>query len=231
MGKQDEQHEVALVIPAEAQRGRVEVGALIEMAKVLDISSDAEAEKANEYRRQALALEKQIERAFDPICDAAHKAWKKATMTRAEFLEPVATAKRLITDKLAKWTNAQRAEAERVAREETVRRQAEAEAAKLREVEALKEAGEAEQAAVVESEPVAIAPVEAAAPAVKLAGFSTREDWDFRVLDKSKLQMQFLVPDERAIRAIVKAMKQDAHQVLGVGAVSIFKVDTGVNRG
>ena len=218
-----------LAIPQQAQKATIEVGELIEMAEVLDISSDAEFQKANEYRQTALRLEKEIEGAFDPIVDAAYKSHKTATTTRARYLEPVLKAKQLIAAKMAKWQTAQREKADRERREREEQLRLEAEQQREREAEALREQGEELLAQIVESTPVVVAEAKVEAP--KAEGFSTRENWDFRMLDPKKLNPEFTIPNEPKIRATVKALKQDAHTIVGAGSIQIFKTDVPVNRG
>jgi len=127
----------------------------------------------------------------------------------------------------AKLEEEARKERERLAAEAAAARaKAEEEARKLREqAEAAKAAGDAAKAAKLESR--AESRMEAAdekastlehqaavtvAPAVQIQqaevkGVSTREEWDFEYTDQSLLPREFLIPDEKAIRAVVKARK------------------------
>jgi hypothetical protein len=43
----------------------------------------------------------------------------------------------------------------------------------------------------------------------RVKGISLRESWDFEVIDVSKIPLQFLQPNESAIRAYVKAAKRE----------------------
>jgi hypothetical protein len=51
-----------------------------------------------------------------------------------------------------------------------------------------------------------IAPV-IQAPDTKAAGISTREDWDFEITDANLIPRDYLIPDDKTIRAFVKATK------------------------
>lgn len=127
----------------------------------------------------------------------------------------------------AKLEEEARRERERLAAEAAAARaKAEEEARRLREqAEAAKAAGDAAKAAKLESK--ADSRVEAAdekahalehqaavtiAPAVQIQqatakGVSEREEWDFEYTDVNALPREFLIPDEKAIRAVVKARK------------------------
>lgn len=218
-----------VAVPVEAKRAEIQIGELAEMANVIDISSDAEFQKANEYRQTALRLEKEIEAAFDPIVDAAYKAHKTATTTRARFLEPVVKLKKLIADKMAKWQTSERERLQKEAAEAEAKRRAEAEEQQKREAAAFRDQGEEALAQVVESTPVVIAEEKAELP--KAQGFTTQEVWDFRIKDITKLNPAFLIANEVKIRQIVKSMKTDAHTIVGAGAIEIFSTNVPVNRG
>lgn len=50
-----------------------------------------------------------------------------------------------------------------------------------------------------------IAPVVAEVP--KVEGISTRKDWDFEIINPNEVPRDFCIPDEKAIRAFIKATK------------------------
>jgi hypothetical protein len=131
-----------------------------------------------------------------------------------------------------------RAEEDRRAREEADRREvaeAEARAARARSDEGRRRAqdeadrirreaaeraavekakADAEQARIREEAARKHAELEAAAPPpvarVETKGISTREDWDFEVVDENLVPREFLAIDESKLRRYAKAMKVDA---------------------
>lgn len=110
----------------------------------------------------------------------------------------------------------ERLEAERRAAEEAAKAAAAAgdeEAAAAAQVQATVLAAEAE---VVEH----LAPAVVEAP-VKLAGIATRQDWDFEITDEAAIPREFLIVDEKKVRAYVKAMKSDAK----IPGVRVFAKD------
>lgn len=143
------------------------------------------------------------------------------------------------TDEQARKERVLRAQLEEQARKERERIAAEARAAqakadeearKLREkAEAARAAGEAEKAAKFESRAesretagaeraeelahqaaVTVAPMVAFEKA-EVKGVATREEWDFEITDRNALPLTFMIPDEKAIRAMVKARKGDTN--------------------
>lgn len=53
--------------------------------------------------------------------------------------------------------------------------------------------------------------------APKVTGIATREVWKFEITDPSKINPQFLMPDEKKIGAQVRALKGDAAALIGPG--------------
>ena len=53
-----------------------------------------------------------------------------------------------------------------------------------------------------------------------------RTNWRFKVIDKSKLKPDFLIPDERSIGEFVRKFKNQASKWIGEGAVEIYKEET-----
>lgn len=128
----------------------------------------------------------------------------------------------------------ERQKAERAAAE--ARAKAEAEAAELRrQAEAATAAGDTAAAAKLETKAgqkieraedkaqslevqaaTVVAPVIQREPP-KVTGISSREVWKFEIVDPSKINPQFLMPDEKKIGAQVRALKGDAASIIGAG--------------
>jgi hypothetical protein len=47
------------------------------------------------------------------------------------------------------------------------------------------------------------------------AGISTRKSFTYRIVDASKIDRRFLIPDEVSIRKLVRAMGPDAAAIVG----------------
>ena len=84
------------------------------------------------------------------------------------------------------------------------------------EAVAAEKAGDAVRARALIEAPVVVAPVTprpvfVAAPpaqAPKVEGVSFRDDWDFVITNAALIPREYLIPDEKKIRAVVKAMKE-----------------------
>lgn len=118
----------------------------------------------------------------------------------------------------------EQARREREKREEQARRleergraaQAEAkrQAAEEAEAQKLREAEELRQAAAMAPPPV----VHTEAP--KVAGIGSGKTYDFVIEDASKLPREYLIPDEKAIRQVVKGLKERTN----IPGVRVFEV-------
>jgi type II secretory pathway component GspD/PulD (secretin) len=135
---------------------------------------------------------------LDPICDAAHKAWKATTELRSSIVDPVDAEVKKIGSSIVAYDNKLRAEREAAER-------AAAEAARKAEEEALK-ANEClmpweEAVDVVEAVQVAVQQVQEQRAPVQVpqsvAGVSTKfKPWAARVTDMDKF-LRFVIESKR----------------------------------
>lgn len=212
-----------------------EAASLSTQAQALTVTDAESFQRASEFIRGIATYMKRVGDVLDPIVSAAHNAHRVAVAQRDALLKPAQGAKRILGERLALWEQdqarrrreaelaAQREQekAEREAREraaaETRRLQAEAETRRLAEAEQLEARGDTAGAERLISEPVTVpvvvtpAPVFAPQPMVeappKLEGVSFRTDWDFEIADAALIPREYLIPDEKKIRGVVKAMR------------------------
>lgn len=141
-------------------------------------------------------------------------------------LDALAEADSLLTSVTGKWSREQemarrKAEAEAAAKAERERQRAEAKAEQYREQGREAKAEEWESKARFTPAPVVPSNIP------KVAGVSTRKVWRFEVVDKTKLPMTFLVPNEKAIQALVDSLKDDH----GLGdAIRVWTEEVAVTR-
>ena len=142
-----------------------------------------------EAERRAWEAEQEKIRVQQEALRAAREAEEKA---RREAAEAEARASRARSE-----------ESRRRAQEEAerIRKEAEAEQQKILEAAAEKESK------LVEEQKAAVPPTPA--PATK--GISTRQDWDFEVMDAAAVPREYLVVDEVKVRQIVRAMKGETN--------------------
>jgi hypothetical protein len=191
-------------------------------ARELVIVSEADYRNADRFGRAAKALLAEIDAAFDPIIEQAHKAHKTAIEQKKKQAAPVEAVKRIVAGKMGEWYRAEQA---RIAEE---RRKAEAEARRkadeeaLRVAEELAAAGMTEAADVALCEPVVERVVVEEAP--KFEGVSYRETWSAEILDFDALiravaageaSSAYLLPNTSALNADARTHKS-ALRVPGV---------------
>jgi hypothetical protein len=222
--------EVVSTLERESQAMAVQVQAMA----ITDADTYA---AAGEWLRTVAAYLKKVNEVMGPIVQAAHRAHQVAVQQRDALLRPAEGAKRILGERMAAWETEQRRraqEAAAAARREQERLEAEARAAalaaearlrkeaedqRLAEAAQLEQRGDAVGASKLLEAPVPVpvvtpAPVFAPAPPVpvapKVEGVSYRDDYDFEIFDPGQIPREYLVPDEKKIRAVVKAMRASA---------------------
>jgi hypothetical protein len=165
------------------------------------VESAEDMEAASSLRQAIKDRQKAIVGLLEPFIKAAHALHKSHTTRRKEIIAPLEQAEGILNKKMVAWQTAEEA---RIAEEQKkLDEQAKLDAA----VEAEQEGNEALAEAIIEDQvPVTAPPVEK----TKTDGVSFTEKWTFQIEDESKIPPQFMIPDERAIRAHVIAMKDRA---------------------
>lgn len=181
----------------------------------ISVTSDADMEQAAALLREVKAVQKQAEAAQKSLTQPL-EVEKKGII--AFFRDRITGKLDAYERRLKSLIVSYQQEQERIRRE--AQRKAEEAARKERErlerraaaAEAKGQAEKAEQLA--EQAQTVVAPViQTEAP--KVAGIATRSVWKYRIADPSALPREFLVPDEKKIGQVVRAMKGDA-QIPGV---------------
>ena len=192
---------------------------LVKQAQEIAVRDASTFQQAGFFLRNIAGYLKRVGEVFDPIVEAAHKAHKVAVEQRKKMTEPAQVADRLVRAEMGKYESAER---ERVVLEQ---RAAEAERRRLEDEERLRIAatlekeGKPEAAEQALTAPVTVRvytpPVQ---PVIRAEGVSFREDWDFEIEDETLIPREYLMPDEKKIRAFVKATK-GATKIPGIKAV------------
>ena len=158
----------------------------------------------------------EVEETFDPIIDAAHKSHKKAIEQKNKYYSPLLLVYKKIKRLMSVWDEEQ----ERIRLAEQKR--LEEEARKIEEEQRLLEAVEAEQngdtemAEALLQEPVSAPPVVLPKTTPKMSGGPIfRSIWKFRIVNESAIPRQYLIPDEKAIGAVVRS-SQGRIRIAGV---------------
>lgn len=202
-----------------------EAQAILDVAKAYVIDSPEMASAAAEELGQIKAKQKKLDDLRMSMTRPLDEAKKRIMDLFRKPQELLASAETTIKGAIGVYQAEERRKAEelRKAAEEVARKERELLAEEARQAaEAAKAAAAAgdEEAAAQASMQAAVLAAEAEvvehfAPAVveqpaKLAGISSRTDWDFEITDVNAIPREFLVVDEKKIRQYVKAMKSDA---------------------
>lgn len=197
------------------------------------ITTDAQCEEADVFVTETIVpLLREAAATFDPIIKKAHEAHREAIGQKKKVTKPLEDAKEFIDGAIAAYRRRREEEA-REAREAEVRRQL-AEAQKRRDelVEELQDEGLPDEAAKVAAEPVpepelpAPPPAPASPPLAETT--SVRRTYSFKITDESKIDRKYMTPDKTAIGKVVRAMPDDAADL--VGGIEVIAKETLVRR-
>lgn len=213
-----------IISPAEVAKL---IPAVVSQAQQVSIASSVDYEDACIFLQLIANRKKQVEDAFDPIVKKAHETHKEACAQKKKHMDPLVMAELTVKGKVRSYVDEQ----ERIRKAEELRIAAEAkvaaDAAALVEAEQLAANGDKELAdLVLENAANAPAPVTVLASSVpKFAGVSSRSNWTFRIIDEMLIPREYLMVNESAIRAVVKAQKKMTNipgvQAYDEGSVSV----------
>ncbi|HQQ75733.1 MAG TPA: hypothetical protein PLB01_00125 [Thermoanaerobaculia bacterium] len=188
--------------------------AIVEQALAVHITDPESHKAAAEQLVHIAGMVKRVKAAFAEPKRLAHAAHKSITALEGEALEHLEKADRLYRSAISRWlVEEDRRRAAEQARIEAEER-AKAQDAAIAEAVALEAAGDIKGAERVLAEPV-LAPVVEIPKTVTPGVSQGRKSYDFRITDPAAIKRQYLIPDEVAIRKIVKAMGPDAATVIG----------------
>jgi len=162
----------------------------------------------------------QVSDYFKPMLEKAKEAKRKAEESRKEIvtkqeleLEPIVKAEKVLLLKCRNYEDdcrREQVELDLIAAEDARKKEEELTKQKMEEAKDLEWEGDKEGSLKkkIEAQSVLIDP-EPEKAIEKVTGLGIRRDWDFEVVDFSKIPRQYLIVDNVAIRKIVKAMKAD----------------------
>ena len=187
--------------------------ALVE-AKGVIITTDEQNQKAGELLKTFRALRNEIAAYWDPAIEKAKATKAAAEKTRKDICErkeeqdgPLRKGEEIIKSKMgAYW---QKQEDERKQKEERLQ----AEARQYEEDKLLQEAEETGDDSILE-EPIIVPQVRIEQTA-RVEGISMQSNWKWRVVDPKLIPREYLIIDEKAVNAMVKA-KKGTTQIPGI---------------
>lgn len=220
------------IVIADANAIRMSIDSILAMAEEMQIESANDVAVVEGILTKCRDARERVESFLGPHIKRAFEQHRSLTADKRKFTDKIDKAERILKPKLADflYREDQRKLAE--ARErERIRVRVEAKAGETAdEAHRLVKAGEHEKAAeVVNAGYAEVERLENSvpdSPAVMAESHSVRTHWDFEITDPSKVPAKFLMPDEKKIRKIVEALK-DQFDAPGIRA---FPVRTVVSK-
>ncbi len=187
---------------------------IVEQANMVKVT-DAESYRVAGFLWKTIGeVMKEVSETFDPIISATHKAHTQACDQKKKYYVPLEKAYKEVKRLMGVFESEQ----ERIRQEEQRRLEEEARIsaeehllkdAIYAEEEALQNGASPEEAAqeaeAVISQPVRVAPVVLPKATPKVQGVVFRTIWKFRIKDANAIPRQYLIPDEKAIGAVVRS--------------------------
>jgi ribosome biogenesis SPOUT family RNA methylase Rps3 len=158
----------------------------------ITITSQDELQEAAEWLTKNKQTQKFVKEYYEPERKDTYDAYTAVTGEIKKFNDILIKAEKTVKKKMSDY----QMEQDRIRREEERKRIAAEEAEKK----------EAEETGAPAPEPVVAAP---APEPEKVEGVSFVENWTFEIEDKAKIPLEYMIPDEKKIRGVVKAMKGD----------------------
>lgn len=187
------------------------------------ITSEDVFQEVAKIATDAKTLDSAIEKAIEPSKTAAHKAHRAVCDLEMKLRAPLKDVMSAARTMIGSWEIEQRKIREEEEKKLAAEAKARAEEAQIQEAIEHDEAGDKESAAEVLDRPVIAPPV--SLPKPKAAGVATATVREVTILDASKLKREFLIPDEKRIKAAGKALTQEmADHLFGAGAVQVADV-------
>ncbi len=183
-------------------------------AMALVVSDQETLDAAKEMLLAIDGLKARVDQTFDPHIAAAFKQHKSLLAEKKRFSDPLDQAKQIVGRKAADYVAEkerirQEAERKRLEADEKARKEAEKAVDKAGELQAAGKDGAA--AAVVNIAHSKVEQILSEAPEVPegpdTSGLTVREDWKFSIVDPNLLPREYLMPDEKKIGRIVRALK------------------------
>jgi len=183
----------------------VTIDLMVQNAKAVIVNNQDDYQYAVEVLRGIKELKKKFDDRYMPIKIKTYEAYKLAMNNIKDYEVPLNEAERTIKSSMSIYVS--KKEAERQAEANRIRKEAEERARELLKKD-LEECGLNKKEAKEEA-----AKIEVETPEIKIedetkvSGISYRENWKFTIEDVSKIPREYMIPDEKKIGAIARAMK------------------------
>lgn len=188
----------------EIEQSTQEVVQYSQALKIIDGRSYATAAEALKSLKGAM---KRIKEWIKPMKDNTHRAWKSVCDKEHELMDPLEAEEGRIKDGMANYIR----ESEMLQAEKQARLQ---DQAKLQAAIHAEEQGCTQTAErILNGE--AMVPIVCEDRVIpQVDGISVKRQWEFSIADKTKIPLEFMIPDEKQIRKIVQASGKHAEQII-----------------
>lgn len=201
-------------------------------ANSLQVVSDADFEIAAGYLSGVVKLGLSWwDQIRDPGIARAKKLLDDSRAEKKADVQPFLDAEVIIKKKMSAWVVAKRERALLEANRERLRRQEEAERQAEEEARLLVDQGDEEAAAEIYEDlaegriesSISVPPPVAEKP--KAGNTSVKMIWKWAMVDRTKVNPTFLIPDEKAIGRLVRSMKSQARaeEIVGKGSIRTWE--------
>jgi len=185
------------------------VDAITAKVETLVIETTEAYEATGEFLKNCKKTAKQVEAFYSEDLTAATDKKKAAEAERKEVSNKI----KLFTDKLDRAERAAKnLMSNFLTKQEVANRKADADRRKIEEEKRLDLAIETGHEEILEK-PIAVVMSEVP----KVEGTYTVDVWGYEIIDKTKINAAFIIPDEKAIGQVVRSMKEKAQELIGEG--------------
>jgi hypothetical protein len=212
-----------LTLEQEARQVGQEAMAVVKKAEALKVTDQVTRIQAAELGRVVATLDAAAKEKFDAIKKPLTEAKNRILAWEHEVRDPLTRVKGHLSIAIGTFDQAQerarRAEEERIRKELQDQAEADAKAASeaqaIADAIALENAGDSKGAEAVLNnpvpQPVYVPPVILQRETVKTAGVASQQTWKFRIENPELIPREYLIPDEKVIGQIGRALKEKAN--------------------
>lgn len=197
--------EIPSIDTSKVETAIIEANEVLGNAKAVIVKTPEQLQAAGDWRNKIKARLKQIDTERKEITRPLDEVKAKIMDKYRPVIEALEAAYKLFDRGIVEYLNEQ----ERIRQEQQRKLEAEAEK-KRQEAEAkakewADKGNEKKAEEWLDKADNVIAPVVPETP--KVEGITTRKDWDFEIVKPNEVPRDFCIPDEKAIRAFIKATK------------------------
>ena len=197
----------------------IKISSYPDRATFISVHSQATLDRANEFLKDIIGMDKQVDAWFDPTINGLNKLHKEEIKKKSIFKEPLKKAKETVKKEITTYLVEQ--DDIRKAAEEKARQEAEK---KFEEARELEKEGKKEEAEQIRKDETALAtPLP---PVVKAAGTHLTKYWTWEEEDLDKVPRKWWALDRLAINKEVREQKGKTN----IPGIRVFQKSSSTTR-